>query len=224
MRTLAHTLRTAVLGSVVMALGACGGGGGGSSKTAQQGNSNSSTNAAPTISGQPSSSVQAGQSYSFVPSAQDPEGAALQFTVQNLPSWATFDATTGRIAGAPSAAAIGSYEQISIAVSDGVQSAQLAPFAIAVVDVGVAVGAATVSWTPPTSNTDGSALNNLAGYRVMYGRSANDLSQSVEIDNPSVSTYVVDNLASGTWYFAVVAVTTQGGSSDLSNVASKSVS
>ncbi|MET0660801.1 MAG: putative Ig domain-containing protein [Steroidobacteraceae bacterium] len=204
----------------MIALAGCGGGGGGSSK-ATQGNGSPSSNAAPTISGQPGSDAQAGQAYSFQPSAQDPEGAALQFSVTNLPSWATFDAATGRISGSPGSSAVGSYSGIVISVTDGVNTVQLAPFSIDVVAVGT--GVATLSWTPPTSNTDGSALSNLAGYVVLYGRSADNLSQTVEVNNASISTYVVDSLATGTWYFAVVSVNAQGTWSPLSNVTSKTV-
>jgi hypothetical protein len=39
-----------------------------------------------------------------------------------------------------------------------------------------------------------------------------------------VNRYVVENLSSGTWYFAVVAVNAAGVSSPLSNTASKTVS
>ena len=106
-----------------------------------------------------------------------------------------------------------------ISVSDGVTTARLGPFSINVVEVGG--GVATLSWTPPTANTDGSALTNLAGYVVVYGRSADNLSQTIEIDNASISTYVVDSLPTGTWYFAVVSVNSQGIWSQLSNVTSK---
>jgi hypothetical protein len=67
-------------------------------------------------------------------------------------------------------------------------------------------------------------LNNLAGYEVLYGRSAAELSSSVSINNPSVSTYAIENLSSGTWYFAVVAVNGQGTWSPLSNIATKTIS
>jgi hypothetical protein len=33
-------------------------------------------------------------------------------------------------------------------------------------------GRATLSWTAPTENTDGTTLANLAGYRIRYGTSA----------------------------------------------------
>jgi hypothetical protein len=49
------------------------------------------------------------------------------------------------------------------------------------------------------------------------------LSRSVSLTNASLSTYVIDNLTPGTWYFAVAAVNSQGVSSALSSVASKTI-
>lgn len=137
-----------------------------------------------------------------------------------LPEWATFNASTGRISGTPSAADVGTYE-VTITVSDGKATASLGPFTITVAQV--ASGAATLSWLPPTENTDGSALTNLAGYEVRYGRDRNNLSNSVRIDDPSVTVYVIENLTSGTWYFAVAAINSQGIASELSNIASKTI-
>ena len=179
-------------------------------------------NAPPTIQGQPSANVMAGQAYTFQPSASDPNGDTLTFSVTNLPAWATFNASTGRLTGTPSATDVATYSGISISVSDGQASASLNAFAITVADT--VIGSATLSWTPPTENSDGSSLTNLAGYRVQYGRSPTQLSQSIEITNSSLSTYVVENLSAGTWYFAVVTVNSGGTTSVQSNVAAKTIS
>lgn len=80
---------------------------------------------------------------------------------------------------------------------------------------------AMLTWIPPTQNTDGSALTNLAGYRVHYGTSSSALTNVVQIANPSASSYTIDSLTSGTWYFGVRAYTTQGAESAMSNVASR---
>jgi hypothetical protein len=204
-------------------LGGCGGGGGDSSNSS---NANtppaSGGNSAPTISGTPLSSVVAGQAYSFQPSATDPNGDQLTFSVANLPGWATFNASTGRISGTPNATHVGAYSNITISVSDGSANASLTAFSITVTDVGT--GVATLSWTPPTQNSDGTALTNLAGFQVRYGRSASNLDQTVSLDNPSINRYVVENLSAGTWYFAVVAVNTVGVTSPLSNTSNKTIS
>lgn len=83
-------------------------------------------------------------------------------------------------------------------------------------------GSATLSWASPTQNTDGSALTNLAGYRIIYGTSASALTQSIQVMNPAVTTYIVSNLAPGTYYFAVIALTPSAESAP-SNTASKSI-
>ena len=76
----------------------------------------------------------AGQAYSFQPSASDPNGDTLTFSVTNLPAWATFNASTGRLTGTPSATDVATYSNISISVSDGQASASLNAFAITVAD------------------------------------------------------------------------------------------
>ena len=225
-------MRRLVPGLMLMALCAAalsGCGGGDDSSTPATGTAqppapvppSGSTNHAPTISGTPTASVNASAPYTFTPSAADADGDTLAFTIQNKPAWAAFNTTTGRLSGTPAAADVGTYSNISIMVSDGKTSTTLSAFAIAVTTV--ANGRATLSWTAPTENTDGSTLSNLAGYRIRYGTSAGALTQTIVIDNASVTTYVVENLSPATWYFAVTAVTSQGAESSNSNVANKQI-
>ncbi len=87
----------------------------------------------------------------------------------------------------------------------------------------VGTGAATLSWTAVSANTNGAPLTDLAGYKVYYGTSANDMSTVVVVPDPGVTTYLVTNLSSGTWYFAVAAYTGSGTEGQLSNVASKTI-
>ena len=86
------------------------------------------------------------------------------------------------------------------------------------------VGAATLSWTAPDQNTDGSALTNLAGYRIYYGTSASDLNQVISISNVGITAYVIDDLTAGTYYFSIRAYTSAGTESSLSNVVSDTIS
>jgi putative Ig domain-containing protein len=208
---------------IVLALltAACGGGGDG--ETAQSNSPPTNPgggNAPPTIQGQPGTSVAAGQAYNFRPTADDSNGDTLTFTAANLPSWAALNQSTGAVTGTPDNSDVGTYSGIAITVSDGKATATLAAFSITVTDIGT--GTATVSWTPPTQNTDGSALA-LGSYVILYGRSASMLDRSITVTNPSITRYVVDNLSSGTWYFAVSAVSSQGASSSASNVATKTI-
>ena len=85
------------------------------------------------------------------------------------------------------------------------------------------VGAATLSWTAPDQNTDGSPLTNLAGYRIYYGTGANDLDQVISISNVGITAYVVDDLTAGTYYFSIRAYTSAGTESSLSNVVSDTI-
>jgi hypothetical protein len=178
-------------------------------------------NRAPVISGTPARSVNAGSAYSFRPTASDPDGNTLTYSIANRPSWATFNTTSGQLSGTPSASQVGTYSNITISVSDGRATTSLAAFAIAVVDV--SNGGATLSWSAPTSNTDGTSLSNLAGYRISYGTSSSALTQTVQIANPSVTNYTISNLSPGTYYFAVRAYTSNGTESNNSNVSSKAV-
>jgi hypothetical protein len=176
-------------------------------------------NPPPTISGTPASSVNAGTAYSFTPTAADPNHNTLTFSIANLPSWAAFNAQSGTLSGTPMAVDVGTYSNISIRVSDGTSTVSLASFSITVTQS--ANGSATLNWIAPTQNTDGSALTNLAGYHIYYGTSASNLNQSVQVTNPGLTTYVLGNLAAGTWYFSINDYTTTGVESAISNIASK---
>jgi hypothetical protein len=180
------------------------------------------TNQPPTISGTPPTSVKAGSTYAFTPTARDPEGKTLAFSITNKPAWATFSTTTGKLSGTPSSAQTGTYSNIGIKVSDGSLTASLPAFAI-VVSTTTTTGSATLSWTPPTQNTDGSTLSNLAGYRILYGTSAGSLNKTIQVANAGTMRYVVENLATGTWYFSVRAYSSTGAESTASNTASKAI-
>jgi hypothetical protein len=180
------------------------------------------TNTPPTISGTPSSSVNVGSAYTFMPAASDADKNALTFSVQNLPGWATFSTSTGALTGTPSATYAGTYSNIVISVSDGKASTSLAAFSIAVKQP-ANTGVATINWTPPLSNTDGTQITNLAGYHIHYGTSQNALNQTVQVSGTGLSSYTVSNLTSGTWYFSVTAYTSSGSESGQSNIATKNV-
>jgi hypothetical protein len=170
------------------------------------------------ISGAPAGSVSAGAEYSFQPVVSDQGRNALTFTVENKPVWATFDAATGRLTGTPTAAHVGTFSNIVIAVTDGTANAALPAFSIDVLQS--ANGSATLSWMPPTQNVDGSVLTNLAGYRIHYGTNPAALSQTVELSNPGLSRYVVESLAPATWHFAMQAFNSRGEDSALIGVVS----
>lgn len=79
-----------------------------------------------------------------------------------------------------------------------------------------AKGATTLSWTPPTMNEDGTPLK-LTGYRIYWGLAADNLTNSVTLDNPGLTRYVVEQLKPATWYFVATALSSDG-ESEPSNV------
>lgn len=166
------------------------------------------TNRAPSISGNPPSAVLAGEAFSFTPDASDPDGDNLTFSIENRPGWATFDTRTGTLSGTPTMANIGSFNGIRISVSDAQESASMPDFSVEVMQTGPA--SITLSWSAPTQNEDGSALTDLAGYKLFYGRSSGEYTNVVQIDNPSVTTFVVENLAPATYYFAAKSFNASG--------------
>ena len=177
-------------------------------------------NSPPLISGTPATTAAVSQAYSFQPAATDPNGLRIVFGISNKPAWLSFDSTTGRLYGTPGAANAGTYPGILITAYDGYFKAALPSFAISVTVTQASSGSATVSWMPPTLNTDGSTLTDLAGYRVYYGTTAANLDHSVSVANPGLARYVVDTLSPATWYFAVTAYDANGFESDRSTAAS----
>jgi hypothetical protein len=168
-------------------------------------------NRAPVISGSPGTTATVGTAYSFRPTASDPDNDPLTFSIANLPSWATFSTSTGQLSGTPTAANVGPSSTITIMVSDGKATTALPGFSIVV--NGATTGSLTINWTPSTTNTDGSSLTDLAGYRISYGTSATALTQTIQLANPGLSSYVVDGLASGKWYFSIKSYTSSGAES-----------
>lgn len=183
---------------------------------------NAAPNTPPTISGSPPTTVVAGQAYAFQPTAADPDGQTLRFGIANKPSWAAFDIATGRLSGTPAAANVGTQANVVISVSDGAASATLPAFSITVTSP-PATGTAELNWAAPTQNEDGSALTNLAGYKVRYGTSPTSLTRILDIGSPAITTAVIEGLASGTWYFTVASYTNVGVESAQTRAVSKTI-
>jgi hypothetical protein len=193
---------------VAALLGACG------ESSGVANNAGNGVNRAPTIAGNPPAAVAAGNLYTFTPQASDPDGDTLQFSAMNVPSWASFDAATGTVSGMPSIGDIGMYTNIVVSVSDGQQSVSMPAFEIDVTQIGTA--STTLSWIAPTQNNDGTALADLAGYVIYYGTSSRNYTNEIRISNPSVTTYFVDGLTAGRYYFAAKAFSTSGAESGYS--------
>jgi Putative Ig domain len=178
----------------------------------------------PLLSGSPAAGVTAGSPYAFQPSARDVYGQPLSFSVKNKPAWASFSISTGLLYGIPASADAGTYGGVEISATNGEATSTLPAFSIAVgVGATSGTGNATLSWQPPTANTDGSALTDLAGTRIFYGTAAGNLSHVVEVPGPAETSYTIADLSAGTWYFALAAYTTQGAESAQSAVVSASI-
>jgi hypothetical protein len=180
-------------------------------------------NSAPTITNAADGTALVGSTYTYQPAASDADGDALTFTAENLPPWASIDSKTGQITGTPAAGDVGAYESISIAVADAAHKAATQPFTITVTAEGGGTGVASLAWVQPVSKVDGSVLDDLAGYRIAYGRTAEDLDHSIFISDPAQTTYEFATLASGTWYFAVMAVNASGLEGPPTPTAAKSI-
>jgi len=128
-------------------LSACGGGGGGSSSSSEEGSEVvTEANSAPTISGTPAITVVRSSYYKFEPVASDADDDNLTYSIENPPSWATFDELTGKIEGTPVESDIATYEDITITVSDGLETASLDAFDISVINTVITKSGQTTSY------------------------------------------------------------------------------
>ena len=159
----------------------------------------------PSISGTPASQVAVGCDFVFAPVASDADGDRLAFSISNPPPWASFDATSGRLSGSPEAGDVGMYSDIRISVSDGTDTAMLGGFSVEVIAAGTGSGSVTLNWTAPMLNEDGTDLTDLVGYVIYYGVQSGQYTEEIPINNPTVTTYVVEGLAPGTYYFVATA-------------------
>jgi hypothetical protein len=84
-------------------------------------------------------------------------------------------------------------------------------------------GVVTLSWMPPTENEDGSPLVDLEGYRIYWRHTSAADIESMKIDNPGLSTIVIDNLEAGTYEFSMTSFNGEGVESEPSNTITRVV-
>lgn len=169
-------------------------------------------NSSPRLSGSAPETAVVGRHYWHRPSAGDADGDPLGFSISNAPSWLSFDTTTGTLQGRPGWNDVGTHPGIELVASDGQASSESSPFAISV-EAG-APGRVTLSWHPPALRENGEPLSNLAGYRLLFGQRSRAYDEDVFIDSPGVTSYTVENLLAGPWYFVMTAVDRNGLESD----------
>ena len=73
----------------------------------------------------------------------------------------------------------------------------------------------TLSWNAPTTNQDGSSLNDLAGHKVHYGLNPGSYSDPLDV-GLATSVVLSDMVVGQTYYFAVTAYDTSGNQSAFS--------
>jgi len=151
-------------------------------------------NQPPLISGSAPNQATVGQQWSFQPNISDPDGDSLVVSASNLPGWIRIDERTGWLSGTPTDADVQLWSNITITV--------LAKNA--------ASGSVTLSWQPPTERVDGSPIGDLSGYRLLYGQGSGDYTQTIAINNPGITRYMIEGLTSGDWFFAIQAVDAGG--------------
>jgi fibronectin type 3 domain-containing protein len=81
--------------------------------------------------------------------------------------------------------------------------------------------ATTLAWAPPTVNTDGTPLTDLAGFKLYMGTASRNYSAVTDIG--ASTTYTFSSLLPGTYYFCVTAYDTTGNQSGPSAEVTKTV-
>lgn len=216
-----RVIRTAMVCACVAVAGslaACGGGADSASGAGPA--SSSSTVAGATLSGPRADAAVADQLYEYVPETGDFAANAVAFSIENKPAWATFDAAGGVLRGTPTRADIGAKSTVRITAAAG-STRQVLEFQLQV--VATAEGVVSIALGAPLTRTDGSALANLAGYRIYYGKTATRLDQFVDVKDGRATSADVRSLTPGTWHFAATAYDANGLESDATDVASKTV-
>ena len=173
--------------------------------------SDKNENSAPSITGSPDLTVENNSYYRFLPVASDTDDDSLTFSITNKPEWASFDTTTGELYGTPEQAI--EYKDITISVSDGINTSQLDSFDISVTaelqfDI-------QISWEKPLENIDGSLLDNISKYKIVYGEASDNMENSVYFDSDT-TIGTIENLSTGNYFFKMITITKSEIESDMS--------
>lgn len=73
----------------------------------------------------------------------------------------------------------------------------------------------TLSWESPATNADGSPIEDLAGFKVYYGKTSNNYTNYVDVGSLHEAT--IGNLTPGVWCFSTTAYDYAGNESTPSN-------
>jgi hypothetical protein len=183
---------------------------------------------APLISGTPALTVGVGQSYMFRPTVSASNPAGVVFQISGKPAWASFNKTTGVLSGTPASTDIGVNVGVQISASSSSTTAAIPAFEITVTSTPTpassATSSVTLTWTEPTTDTNGAPLTDLASYIVYYGTASKTYTNSIAVSNANDLSSVVGSLTVGqTYFFAVKAVTSSGEQSGFSGEVSATI-
>ena len=110
-----------------------------------------------------------------------------------------------------SSATLADAAEYSVVVtnSEGAAFSNAAALTVNAVQVAKSIA---LSWDVPQEREDGSALESyeINGYVIAYGTDANNLNQQVTVDGGLVQETVLENLNTGTYYFAIATVDSDG--------------
>jgi hypothetical protein len=178
----------------------------------QSDDTNIDVDSAPVITGTPAKTVEIGSYYNFLPSSYDAEEDSLSYNISNKPSWSTFNTQTGELFGTPNEVRM--HDKITISVSDGTATTSLSTFNINVTDT--LKFNVKISWKKPLLNTDGSPLNNISMYKIMYGSSPGEKENTIYFDGTALAG-TIENLSSGDYFFSMATITNNALESDASD-------
>jgi len=84
-------------------------------------------------------------------------------------------------------------------------------------------GMATLTWTPPTTNTDGTTLTDLTSYKIYQLAGGEVVSETLNSDVGTVPPFVINDLPAGDHCWVVAAINSRGIEGPLSNESCKTI-
>jgi hypothetical protein len=81
----------------------------------------------------------------------------------------------------------------------------------------------TLLWTAPTGNENSEPLTDLTGYIIHCWTATGQYTNTMYVDDPSITSYEVKEFSPGEYSCAVTAISEDGGESALSNVVAKTI-
>jgi hypothetical protein len=73
-----------------------------------------------------------------------------------------------------------------------------------------------IHWLPVTEFSDGSAITSIDHYQIHYGQETDHFDNIIMSRSPNITSYIISDLETGEYYFAMVAVADNGEESEMS--------